>query len=223
MYLGSFSPNGLLVAFGRGTNDRITVDPSIKLPATLYGSGRGDTIVAGGGNTVMVGGAGNVTLVSGAGNNIMISGGSSSPTVSKTLIGTAGNNIMIGGSTNYDNNDQALARLLAEWGSAEPYAMRMSELMNGGGLNGNYELNGTTVHDNGVREHADRRRRHEPKLVYRPLRGRRRPRHRDRQEEHRDPNQHLSEVSTIHPGTRQQAPPLAHGAGAFSFLEATHL
>jgi hypothetical protein len=38
---------------------------------------------------------------------------------------------------------------MAEWGSANSYATRVSNLTNGGGLNGSYLLNASTVHDNG--------------------------------------------------------------------------
>jgi uncharacterized repeat protein (TIGR01451 family) len=155
---GPFSPTGRLVAYGRDGNDRITVDPSIYLPATLYGGNGNDTLIAGSGNTVLVGGDGSDTLTSGTGKNILISGSASLPSMTKTIFGTAGNNIMIGGSTDWDTNDQALGSLLAEWGRndlppATSYATRVSQLMNGGGLNGTTKLNSTTVHDNHVRDY----------------------------------------------------------------------
>jgi hypothetical protein len=38
---------------------------------------------------------------------------------------------------------------MAEWGSSDSYATRISDLTSGGGLNGSYLLNTSTVHDNG--------------------------------------------------------------------------
>ena len=38
---------------------------------------------------------------------------------------------------------------MAEWGSADSYATRVNDLSNGGGQNGSYLLNASTVHDNG--------------------------------------------------------------------------
>jgi ELWxxDGT repeat protein len=100
-------------------------------------------------SSVLVGGAGSNVLYGGSGRNLLIAGlGSGS-----LYAGTAGD-ILIGGSTSYDSDtlgdQKALAYLMAEWDSADSYATRIKKLQNGGGLNGSYVLNSTTVFDNGL-------------------------------------------------------------------------
>jgi hypothetical protein len=73
---------------------------------------------------------------------------------------TAGSadDILIGGRTDYDLSSTAmtyaekvfaLEAIMAEWGSADSYTTRVNALTSGGGLNGSYLLNTTTVHENG--------------------------------------------------------------------------
>jgi hypothetical protein len=66
-----------------------------------------------------------------------------------TLHAGFGDDILIGGSTNYDISSSgmtyvqklaALEAIMAEWGSTDPYTMRLSALSG--------YLNTTTVHDN---------------------------------------------------------------------------
>ena len=53
---------------------------------------------------------------------------------------------MIGGSTAYDTNTAALLAIFAEWqNTSESYGTRIGNIENGGGLNGSYELNASTV------------------------------------------------------------------------------
>jgi len=156
--LGKFNPTGRIVAYGQAGNDYIYVSPLITLPAFLYGGPGNNTLVAGGGNSVLVGGAGNDTLRSGRGRNIRIGGAGRNG-----LNGVLGDNLEIGGYTDYDNNDIALANLLAEWSrqdlpAASSYSTRLADLRGdtAGGLNGPYFLNAVptalsaaaTVHDN---------------------------------------------------------------------------
>ena len=92
-------------------------------------------------NNVLVGGGGTDRLIGGQGRDILIGGPGAS-----TLQAGSGGDILIGGTTSYDNNAAALAALLAEWGRTdETYAQRTADLLNGGGLNGNYLLNPATV------------------------------------------------------------------------------
>jgi len=156
--LGNFAPTGRIVAYGQAGNDFICVSPLITLPAFLYGGPGNNILVAGGGNSVLVGGTGNDTLRSGRGRNILIGGAGSN-----SLNGIFGDNIEIGGYTDYDNNDIALANLLAEWSrqdlpAATSYSTRLAHLRGAiaGGLNGPYFLNAVptalsaaaTVHGN---------------------------------------------------------------------------
>jgi uncharacterized repeat protein (TIGR01451 family) len=141
--LGNFNPTGRIVAYGQAANNYFFVSPQITLPAFLCGGPGNNTLLAGGGNSVLVGGAGNNTLWSGRGRNILIGGAGASK-----LYGFSGNNIEIGGYTDYDNNDIALANLLAEWSrqdlpAATSYSTRLAQLRGdaAGGLNGPYFLN----------------------------------------------------------------------------------
>jgi hypothetical protein len=57
---------------------------------------------------------------------------------------------LIGGYTKYDSNPTALAYIMAEWDSSDSYSTRVNKISNGGGLNGSYVLNSTTVFDDGM-------------------------------------------------------------------------
>jgi ELWxxDGT repeat protein len=97
-------------------------------------------------SSVLVGGPGNDTLYGGSGRNLLIGGPGSD-----TLYAGSAGDILIGSTTSYDSNtaaDQtALAFIMLEWDSADSYSTRVSKLMKGGGLNGKYVLNSTTVLD----------------------------------------------------------------------------
>jgi Ca2+-binding RTX toxin-like protein len=140
-----------LVVFGQADNQQIEVDHALKLPAILFaGNGANAHIQAGGGPTVEVGGAGNDHLEGGTFRDILIAGSGTAH-----LEGHGGSDILIGGTTNHDNNVAALSAILAEWSNPnESFATRMNNLLGttATGLNGNYLLNPSTVHDNG---HAD--------------------------------------------------------------------
>lgn len=47
---------------------------------------------------------------------------------------------MIGGATTYDTNDTALQAIIAEWTARRSFAVRVNNLTNGWGLNGQYVL-----------------------------------------------------------------------------------
>jgi hypothetical protein len=93
-------------------------------------------------SAVLAGGAGNDTLYGGSGRNLLIGG-----TGADALHAGSAGNILIGGSTSYDSNPTALAFVMAEWDSADSYSTRISRLMKGGGQNGSYVLNSSTVFD----------------------------------------------------------------------------
>jgi Ca2+-binding RTX toxin-like protein len=100
-------------------------------------------------SSVLVGGSGSNVLYGGSARNLLIAGlGSGS-----LYAGIAGD-ILIGGTTSFDSdtlsNQWALAYIMAEWDSADSYATRIKTLQNGGGLNGSYVLNSTTVFDNSL-------------------------------------------------------------------------
>ena len=117
------------------------------VPAFLYGEGSGgDKISAAGSaaNNVLSGHGANEVLTGGHGRDLLIGG-----TGAAMLNAGSQDDILIGGWTNYDigsagmTYDQKLAALdavMAEWGSSDSYATRLSALA---GL-----LNTNTVHDN---------------------------------------------------------------------------
>src|SRR5262249_57119840 len=91
-----------------------------------------------------LGGTGNDTLYGGSARNLLI-GGAGADTLN-----AGGGDILIGGTTSYDSNLTALAFILAEWDRTDvDYATRVGQLSGslGGGLNGSYLLNSTTVFD----------------------------------------------------------------------------
>jgi ELWxxDGT repeat protein len=117
------SPFALVLAFGEGGNDTLDAR-NLALSSVLEGGSGNDTLYGGSAPNLLVGGTGADTL----------------------FAGSAGD-ILIGGTTSYDGNLTALAYLMAEWSSADSYAVRVNKLTNGGGLNGPYALNSTTVFD----------------------------------------------------------------------------
>ena len=148
---GSFFPTGHVVVYGQSGNDIIkTAAQTINGMLTyvnvtaLFFAGNGNDILNASGssaNNVLVGGAGKDRLIGGRGRDILIGGSGPS-----TLQAGSGGDILIGGTTAYDNNAAALAALLAEWGRTDmTYGQRMANLLNGGGLNGSYLLNTSTV------------------------------------------------------------------------------
>ena len=87
---------------------------------TLMGGTGNDTLIAGIGNDVLVGGSGNDVLMGGTGKNLLIAGGGAD-----NVVGGTNQDLIIGGSTTYDNNLTALAAIMAEWTSADTYAVRI--------------------------------------------------------------------------------------------------
>jgi hypothetical protein len=152
---GPFTPTGHILVYGQGGNDKITLKPYvvgttryfIQVPALLYGEGSGgDQISAAGSaaNNVLTGHGSNEFLTAGHGRDLLIGG-----TGAATLDADFADAILIGGWTNYDISssgmtyDQKLAALeaiMAEWGSTDSYATRVSALAG--------SLNTSTVHDN---------------------------------------------------------------------------
>jgi hypothetical protein len=166
--LTTFKPTDHILVYSQTGNDTITLASTkikgttypITVPAFLYGGGSGkdnDTINAGGStaNNVLVGGAGaNNTLTGGQGRDLLIAGLGAA-----TLTAGSADDLLIGGWTGYADLTSSvmtyvqqlteLEAIMAEWGSSDSYATRVSDLSNGGGLNGSYLLNASTVHDNG--------------------------------------------------------------------------
>jgi len=111
----------------------------------LYGQAGNDTLIGGVGNNILVGGDGNDKLVARPGRNILIGG-----TGRDKLYGSAFDDILIAGSTTHDEDDAALQAILNEWSSGNNYATRVNNIRNGGGANGTFVFDDTTVIDDGA-------------------------------------------------------------------------
>jgi uncharacterized repeat protein (TIGR01451 family) len=145
---GPFAVNGRLVALGQAGNDLISVNSAIKLPAYLYGGGGNNQLIGGSGDNVLVGGAGTNMLIGGTAHNLIIAGTGPATLYSTrqgVRVGSTSGSILVGGSTNFDQNDIALATIMQEWGSSDAYATRISKIK-GGTLAGGVALTSTTVH-----------------------------------------------------------------------------
>ncbi len=141
--LGPFSPTGLIIAQGGAGNDTITVSKAVTRSVVLNGGDGNDTLTSGGGPSVLIGGAGNDIL-------------NSTASPSSVLIADAGTNtlngganaLLVSGSTIYTQstiNLPALVQILNEWSRATPLSVRVNHIVNGGGLNGSYVLNASTI------------------------------------------------------------------------------
>jgi hypothetical protein len=141
-----------VVVYGLDGNDEIEVDSgNTGIPAWLFAGGGNDELEVEHGNNLLVGGGGKDTLEGGDGADILI-GGSGASTLQG---GCKGGDILIAGSTQYDSNNAALSKLLAEWGrtdlgtTADPSGLqaRVNHLLgvSSGGLNGTNYLNASTV------------------------------------------------------------------------------
>jgi Ca2+-binding RTX toxin-like protein len=111
----------------------------------LFGQAGNDQLYGDAGNDILVGGAGNDKLCGAAGRDILIGG-----TGSDQLTGEAADDILIGGSTSYDENPDALAAILSEWTGPTAYNFRVSRIRSGGGANGAFTFDTTTVIDDGA-------------------------------------------------------------------------
>lgn len=107
----------------------------------LRGSSTDNVLVGGEGNDVIIGYGGNDYLEGGPGRNILIGGFGDHD----VLVGGDGQDILIGGSTAHDDDDAALAAIIAEWQRTDiDYAARVANLTYGGGTSA-YLLDATTV------------------------------------------------------------------------------
>jgi uncharacterized protein (DUF2141 family) len=104
------------------------------------------TLQGGNGDDVLIGGAGKDSLSGGAGRDLLIGGGGID-----TLRGDGGDDILIGGTSTHSGSTSAIDAIMAEWTSANAYAVRVSNIQNGGGLNGSNRLfSGTVQNDAGA-------------------------------------------------------------------------
>lgn len=103
------------------------------------------TLQGGNGDDILIGGSKNDSLVGGVGRDLLIGGAGTD-----TLGGDAGDDILIGGTSSLSSNLTALNAIMAEWTSANSYATRVANLLNGGGANGTTKLNNTSVQNDSL-------------------------------------------------------------------------
>jgi Ca2+-binding RTX toxin-like protein len=99
--------------------------------ANVIGSQGNDLLVGDGNANVLRGGTGRNLIIGGAGPDQLYGGG--------------GDNILISGFTSYDQNLTALNALFAEWTSTDSLSVRMQDIRDGGGRNGNFVLNPVAI------------------------------------------------------------------------------
>jgi Ca2+-binding RTX toxin-like protein len=105
-----------------------------------------ENVLGGAGNDLVIGDSGANILRGGDGRDVVIGGWGAD-----TIYGDDGQDLLISGSTDYDANDLALFAILGEWSRDDRnYEERIEHLRNGGGRNGDYRLNWTTVHEDSV-------------------------------------------------------------------------
>ncbi len=141
--LGSFAPANRIVVNGQAGDDTLVSDHKLKGNIWLDGGPGNDTIIVNKGSNILNGGDGDDLLISGNKRDILIGGNGSDQ-----LLGQNGSDLLIDGTTSYDDDEFALAAILAEWTAERGFKKRIDNLtgVTTGGLNGDATLiPGSTV------------------------------------------------------------------------------
>ncbi|MBS0265985.1 MAG: calcium-binding protein, partial [Planctomycetes bacterium] len=133
-------------------NLSLQIDADLSEFENVVGGSSNDTITGNALNNVLIGGAGNDTLSGLGGRDILVGG-----TGADTLKGGDGDDILISGTWSYYNESTkalskpALLFVMAEWARTDAsYLTRIGHLRTGGGLNGSFLLDSTTVLTDGT-------------------------------------------------------------------------
>jgi hypothetical protein len=103
-------------------------------------------VVGSQGNDILVGDASANDLRGGTGRNLIIGGAGPD-----RIIGGGGDNILVAGTTAYDTNLSALETIMAEWLRTDlTFRQRIDFIQSGGDPSEPYQLNASTVSDDGV-------------------------------------------------------------------------
>jgi Ca2+-binding RTX toxin-like protein len=129
----------------------LTLSPGTSV-ALVIGGSKNDTLVGNGLNNVLVGGPGNDVLSGSGGRDLLVGGNGAD-----TLTGGDDDDLLISGLLTYYNestkvlNRAAIDAVMAEWARTDlGYDSRISNLRNGGGLNGSFKLDSLTVLTDGT-------------------------------------------------------------------------
>lgn len=133
-----------IIVYGNGGDDWVKVYNSAgTTPADLFGGDGDDYLRGGKGDDTIVGGAGDDFISGHHGRDLTIGGQGSD-----FVIGNRHDDILVAGEYAQENDLAALRAVMAEWTRTDAdYNTRVSNLINGTGLNGSTMLNGTTVLD----------------------------------------------------------------------------
>jgi len=145
----SGEPLARIVIFGGAGGDDIKLAPNLPpIPAELYGGAGDDKLAGGPGNDIIIGGDGNDLLWGDNGNDLLIGG-----TGTDKLMGGKGDDVLVGSSYSEENNRVALRAIMDEWARTDiSYVLKCVHLTYGGGLNGDYVLDETTITDDNLRD-----------------------------------------------------------------------
>ena len=147
-------PLSRIVVHGGDGDDRIGLSQlqTFGGPVIVRGGDGNDVIYGSRGHDVLLGDAGNDVIFSGLGDNLIIGG-----TGSDRVYGSVGDDLLIAGRTTYDDNDEALLAIEAEWSSGKDYATRIGNITGESAvadrLNRDfYLIKGSTVVDDGDKD-----------------------------------------------------------------------
>lgn len=130
--LGSCRTISVEGGVGNDTIDATSLSQSIK----MRGGVGNDLLFGGGGADVILGGEGADSLVGGGGNDLLVGG-----TGFDYLFGEGGEDLLLGGQTIFDDTNESLDLIMAEWNSGHSYENRVANLRGPGSLG---RLNGST-------------------------------------------------------------------------------
>ena len=138
-----------IVAYGQDGDDNIKMHGNLgPIPVEFYGGLGNDKLRGGERDDVLVGGPGHDLLHGKQGRDLLIGGEGSDK-----IIGHDGDDILIGGVYLHATNRAAHKAVIVEWTRTDmSYADRVAHLAGGGGLNGAFVLNDTTVLDDGLKD-----------------------------------------------------------------------
>ena len=133
-----------VVIYGLSGDDEMRMYANVgSTDAELYGGAGDDNLIGGRANDVLVGGVGDDRLSGGLGRDILIGGGGVDD-----VFGGDGHDLLVGGEYAGEENRAANQAILDEWSRLDlGHEERVDNLETGGGLNGEYVLNDSTVSD----------------------------------------------------------------------------